>query len=282
MLIWFAVAGLLFFFCVYLFGMDIPLTNAMGDLWNYSLGVVSGLAGGILFWRLAIKANADWKLMAAVLAPLALACLVGTWRLWSEEEIVSPVCGAILPCVAVAYWASRTGLAGGAGIALLVPSLFLIGGTAWYLKAWNDPRWQIRLNDLVAVAGSAGAMGEVMTKAGVAKEESDALVIQRTAAAVRKSHWKAVRCPAQLTFAGVVVCCLLWWLSPQLGWLALAAAPLGAIAPAIFWWRSRANWKFRLLFLGRQGFYYEGLGLCWAVFLAAQVAWFLRTVLVKA
>lgn len=276
--IWFAVAGVLFFISVFLCGIEIPFFESWGgDLWPLVLGILCGLGGWILFWRLAVATPPTWIILAAVLAPLAPAMAVASWRLWDEHDRLAPVLVGILPCVAVAFWASRTQFAGGAGVALLVPSVAVIAGTAWYLKDWNDPRWQIGLSDFANLAASAGAMGDVMSKAGVssAQDESTALFIQRAGAIIRKNHKKETSFPAPLVAGATVLSLLLWKLSPQAGWVGLAAAPIAFIAPVIFWFRARKMHGFRMAVLGSQGMVYEAIGASSLVFLAGQALWVL-------
>lgn len=275
---WFVFAGLLFLFAIYLAGMQHPLISKLDyEIWPYAVGILTGLGGWIVLWRLLPKHAPSWGMLVAVVAPLTLAALVAAWRMWSRGEVVWSYLFGLGPSVAVAYWSAKGGLAGGAATALFYPSLAMIAGLSWYLVAWSHPLGQVGTLDLSEITGSNAPLFEGLF--GSTGEQTKRLleqkgVLEKVARFIWRKHFVRMLHSGPAGLAALVLSCLMWYLSPNQGRMGLLSAPLGALPPLIFWWRSRGLGLIRSALLGPQAALYDFIGVVVPlVFLAGQFAW---------
>jgi hypothetical protein len=276
---WFAFAAFLLLLAVYFWGMEVLFISSLSfELWALVMGIGLGIAGWVLLGVMMRRNTPDWRVFLAVMAPLIPAAVITAWRIWCKQEIVAPLLVGIRPPVVVAAWAARGGLSGAAGLALLIPSIALMAGSAWYLNDWKDPRGRIRISDMINVAGSLGAVKDAMKRAGAAaesqKEQELAAMVASTRVVLALQHVKAVRLPILPMLGAICISGALWRVSPRWGWFALAALPLAVIPPLIYWWRARTLRSMRALFLGPPGaLIYEGVAFAPLLFGIGQIIW---------
>lgn len=270
----FFCGGLLLLSGVYLFGDKRPLAKwGELDAWPYVVGMISGLLAAVLLWWL-MKANIpNWMNIVALLIPLALATVIGSWRIWSDEGWVGPILSCIVPLVALASYASRGGLPQGAAVSLLVLATPLLAGTAWYLNEWSNPSWRsITVGEFAQLAQRMPdneSLGRVSSNID-AKELEGSVAMGLVAQILGKRHFKQMLPRTILALGAFSVSIIAWNMLPAMAWLAVVISLVGAIPPSIYWWRSRGTSGARHTYLGVGAILYDILALLPVLVLVIQ------------
>ena len=278
------LSGILFLLGIYLSGFQHPLLPRESKLnfsaMVYGLGVLSGIAGWLVFWRGAAAQPAEWNSLLGLVLPLGLAAAISTWRITANGEIVWSLLIGLAPSAAAALWVNGSDLALGPLVALSLPSLGVIAGLGWYLAAWDHPLTQIGALELTEITGSSAPLWASIFGGGeeqVKRLLQDEHAVRGMAALVRRKHFRRTLVYGPLMVAALIVTSLAALRAPGWGWLGLPGAAVGFLPPFLVWRKRKGARFFREALLGRQESFYQWTGqLVPTLFLLGQLAWIAR------